>query len=44
MYADKVTESMRKVIDETARRRKIQQEYNTANNIEPKPFIRQLTK
>ncbi|KXK05007.1 MAG: excinuclease ABC subunit UvrB [Ignavibacteriaceae bacterium] len=34
-YADKVTESMSKVISETARRRKIQQEYNEANNIQP---------
>lgn len=42
MYADKVTESMRKVIDETARRRKIQQEYNTANNIEPKTIYKTI--
>jgi excinuclease ABC subunit B len=35
MYADKITESMRKTIDETTRRRKLQQEYNEANNITP---------
>ncbi|MFZ4591228.1 MAG: excinuclease ABC subunit UvrB [Ignavibacteria bacterium] len=40
MYADKVTESMRKVIDETARRRKIQAEYNVAHNIEPKTIYK----
>ena len=28
MYADKITDSMRKAIDETERRRKIQKEYN----------------
>lgn len=35
MYADKITESMNKVIKETDRRRKLQMEYNTENNIEP---------
>ena len=40
MYADKVTESMRKVIDETARRRKIQAEYNVVHNIEPKTIYK----
>jgi len=40
MYADKITDSMRKVIDETARRRKIQEEYNKANNIEPKTIYK----
>jgi excinuclease ABC subunit B len=40
MYADKVTESMRKVIDETARRRKIQAEYNVEHNIEPKTIYK----
>lgn len=35
MYADKITESMRKTIEETTRRRKLQQEYNEANNITP---------
>jgi excinuclease ABC subunit B len=40
MYADKVTESMRKVIEETERRRKIQTEYNTEHNIEPKTIYK----
>jgi excinuclease ABC subunit B len=40
MYADKVTDSMRKVIDETARRRKIQAEYNVEHNIEPKTIYK----
>ena len=35
MYADELTESMEKAIRETNRRRKIQQEYNTKNNITP---------
>ncbi|TAG92477.1 MAG: excinuclease ABC subunit B, partial [Bacteroidetes bacterium] len=36
LYADKMTDSMRKAIDETQRRRKIQEIYNTENNIVPK--------
>ena len=40
MYADKITESMRKVIDETARRRKIQEEYNTEHNITPQTIYK----
>lgn len=35
MYADKITESMRKTIEETKRRRILQVEYNRANNISP---------
>ena len=35
MYADAVTPSMRSAMDETARRRQIQQEYNQANGIVP---------
>ncbi len=35
MYADTVTDSMRRAIDETDRRRKIQTEYNEAHNIIP---------
>ena len=33
MYADKITKSMQFAIDETNRRRKIQEEYNIKNNI-----------
>jgi len=35
-YADRVTESMRKVIAETNRRRKVQAEYNEKHNITPR--------
>lgn len=35
MYADNITDSMRKAIDETNRRRQIQQEYNEKNGITP---------
>ncbi len=42
MYADKVTDSMDKVIKETERRREIQAEYNKENNIEPKTVYKTL--
>jgi len=35
MYADKITESMRKTIAETNRRRSLQKQYNDENNITP---------
>lgn len=40
MYADTITESMQQAIDETNRRRKIQMDYNKANNIVPKTILR----
>lgn len=40
MYADVITDSMKVAIDETNRRRKIQQEYNKQNNIVPKTIIK----
>ena len=35
LYGDKITKAMKSAIEETARRRKIQEEYNIANNITP---------
>ena len=35
LYGDKITKAMKSAIEETARRRKIQEEYNKANNITP---------
>ena len=35
MYADKITKSMKSTIDETERRRKIQDQFNRDNNITP---------
>jgi excinuclease ABC subunit B len=35
LYADKITDSMQRAIDETNRRRNLQMEYNRANNITP---------
>ena len=40
MYADKITESMQKTIDETNRRRQKQMQYNEDNNITPTPIIK----
>lgn len=42
MYADKITESMQKTIDETQRRREKQMAYNIANGIVPKTIIKPL--
>jgi len=42
MYADKVTSSMKRAIDETERRRKIQTEYNIQNNITPKTIKKKI--
>ncbi len=43
MYADTVTDSMKKAIDETNRRRKAQKEYNEKNGIIPKTIIKKVT-
>lgn len=42
MYADKITESMKKVIDETNRRRKIQIEYNEKHGIKPETIYKSV--
>ena len=42
MYADKITDSMRKAINETNRRRKIQIEHNEAHGIEPKSIVKSV--
>ncbi len=42
MYADVITGSMRRAIDETLRRRKIQDEYNKAHGITPKTIIKDV--
>ncbi len=42
MYADHVTPSMRVAMDETARRRQIQQAYNEKNGIVPKTIIKSV--
>lgn len=42
LYADKITHSMDKVIKETSRRRKLQEEYNKKHNINPKTVYKTL--
>lgn len=42
MYADTITPSMRVTIDETSRRRKIQEEYNEEHGITPKTIVKSV--
>ncbi|HOI29144.1 MAG TPA: excinuclease ABC subunit UvrB [Melioribacteraceae bacterium] len=42
MYADVITESMRKTIQETDRRRKLQEEYNKEHGITPKTIFKSV--
>ncbi len=43
MYADKTTESMKKAINETNRRRVIQEKYNKKNGIIPKTITKEIS-
>ncbi len=42
MYADKITRSMKKAIEETDRRRKIQEKYNKEHGIIPRPIKKEI--
>ena len=42
MYADKVTDSMRRAIDETNRRRELQIEFNRERGIDPQPLRKKI--
>jgi excinuclease ABC subunit B len=42
LYADKITDSLRWAIDETNRRRAVQQKYNEENGIEPASIIKSI--
>ena len=43
MYADEMTDSMSKAIEETNRRREIQMAYNEEHHIDPKPLIKKIS-
>jgi excinuclease ABC subunit B len=42
LYADKITDSMKRAMDETNRRREIQRRFNEENNITPESIVRPL--
>ena len=42
MYADNISEAMQKAMNETERRRKIQQKYNEEHNIIPKTIVKEI--
>ena len=43
MYADKETDSLKAAVDETRRRRKIQEEYNVEHGIEPETIRKKIS-
>ena len=40
LYGDRISDAMKSLIDETSRRRKIQQDYNIKNNITPETILK----
>ena len=42
MYADRITDSMKRAIDETNRRREVQIKYNLDRNIDPQPLRKKI--
>jgi excinuclease ABC subunit B len=42
LYADQITDSMRRAMEETERRRSIQMDYNRENNITPESIVKPI--
>jgi excinuclease ABC subunit B len=42
LYADQITQSMKKAINEVKRRRKIQKDYNKKHKIVPRPIVKEI--
>jgi excinuclease ABC subunit B len=42
LYADTITDSMKRAIDETNRRRAVQQAYNEARGVQPRQIVKQI--
>ena len=43
MYADNITDSMKRAINETDRRRQVQMDYNKEHNVTPKTIVKPIT-